>query len=155
MSDKTERKRMIRKKLKRWRSSPSRISSFMEHFMAILVFIGIAIATISLWDSFQELWMHRKAAGAFLVYIDEVFKIVIGIEFFKLLWKPEKETLIEVLMFVIARHMIIEHTTGVENLLSVIAIGILFCIEKYLMTSNHHLFADLHDSKEKEAEKKE
>lgn len=108
-------------------------SHLLEHLMAILVLIGIIIATFSLKDSFLKFWQCRNVDGSLLEYIGSIFNIVIGIEFFKLLWKPGKETLLEVLMFVIARHMIIEHTTALENLVSVIAIGVLFIVERYFL----------------------
>ena len=57
------------------------------------------------------------------------------IYFFKLLCKPRKDTMLEVLMFVIARHMIIEHTTAFENLLSIIAISILIIVDRYFLKS--------------------
>jgi hypothetical protein len=40
-----------------------------------------------------------------------------------------------VLMFVIARHMIIEHTTAFENLLSIVAISILIIVDRYFLKS--------------------
>lgn len=118
--------------IKKWLKDPN-ISHLMEHLMAVLVLLGIIIATFSLKDAFLMYWHNRTVEGAFLKYIGCIFSIVIGIEFFKLLWKPGKETLLEVLMFVIARHMIIEHTTALENLVSVIAIGVLFIVERYFL----------------------
>lgn len=125
--------------LKKLYDNPSHVSEILEHLMAILVLIGIIIATISIKDSFIEFWHHRIQEGAFLQYLDAIFKIVIGIEFFKLLWKPEKETLVEVLMFVLARHMIMEHSTAFENCMSVISIGLLFLMDKYLLHGSHSL----------------
>ena len=57
------------------------------------------------------------------------------IGFFKLLCKPGKETLLEVLMFVVARHMIIEETSTMENLTSIITIGLLFVIDRFLLSN--------------------
>ena len=111
------------------------LSEWLEHIMAAIVLIAIVIAIASLWEPFKEFLHTRTESGSFLEYMASVFDIVIGIEFFKLLCKPRKDTMLEVLMFVIARHMIIEHTTAVENLLSIIAISILIIVDRYFLKS--------------------
>lgn len=108
-------------------------SLFLEHVMAIIVFIAIVVAIIALWEPFLHFWNHRTEPGQFLEFIGTVFGVVIGIEFFKLLCKPGKDTLLEVLMFVVARHMIIEETSTTENLVSIITIAILFLVDRFLL----------------------
>ena len=103
----------------------------LERIMSAIVFIAIIVAIISLWEPFLHFWEHRAQHGAFLEFLDIVFSIVIGIEFFK----PGKETLLEVLMFVVARHMIIEETSTMENLTSIITIGLLFVIDRFLLSN--------------------
>lgn len=111
------------------------LAFFLERIMSAIVFIAIIVAIISLWEPFLHFWEHRAQHGAFLEFLDIVFSIVIGIEFFKLLCKPGKETLLEVLMFVVARHMIIEETSTMENLTSIITIGLLFVIDRCLLSN--------------------
>lgn len=108
---------------------------FLERIMAAIVFVAIIVAVISLWEPFLHFWEHRTEHGAFLEFIGTVFSVVIGIEFFKLLCKPCKNTLLEVLMFVVARHMIIEETSTLENLTSIITIGVLFVIDRFLLVN--------------------
>ena len=120
-------------KLEKLKQGYANLSEWLEHIMAAIVLIAIAIC--SLWAPFKEFLQIRSESGAFLKYMASVFDIVIGIEFFKLLCKPRKDTMLEVLMFVIARHMIIEHTTAFENLLSIIAISILIIVDRYFLKS--------------------
>lgn len=122
-------------KLEKIKQGYSNLSEWLENIMAAIVLIAIVIAICSLWAPFREFLQNRFKAGAFLNYMASIFDIVIGIEFFKLLCKPRKDTMLEVLMFVIARHMIIEHTTAVENLLSIIAIAILIIVDRYFLKS--------------------
>ena len=122
-------------KLEKIKQGYSNLSEWLENIMAAIVLIAIVIAICSLWAPFRECLQNRFKAGAFLNYMASIFDIVIGIEFFKLLCKPRKDTMLEVLMFVIARHMIIEHTTAVENLLSIIAIAILIIVDRYFLKS--------------------
>ena len=44
-------------------------------------------------------------------------------------------TLVDVMLLAIARQMIVEHTSPIENLIAVLSIGILFVIRKYLYIS--------------------
>lgn len=110
-------------------------ASFLERIMAVIVFIAIITAIISLWEPFLYFLAHRTEHGAFLEFVGTVFSVVIGIEFFKLLCKPGKDTLLEVLMFVVARHMIIEETSTLENLTSILTIGLLFLIDRFLLSN--------------------
>lgn len=64
--------------------------------------------------------------------LEQAFNLAIGIEFIKMLAKHTPGSAIEVLLFAMARQLVIGHMTPVENLLGVIAIGIIFIIRKFL-----------------------
>ncbi len=49
-----------------------------------------------------------------------------------MLCQPSEDTVLEVLIFLVARHMIIEHTTVMENFITILSIGVLFSIKKYI-----------------------
>lgn len=115
-------------------SQLSNPSLLLEHIMAGIIFIAIIIAIFGLWEPFLNFVAHRNEAGSFLHFAGTVFSVVIGIEFFKLLCNPGKDTLLEVLMFVVARHMIIEETSPTENLISIITIALLFVIDFFLLS---------------------
>ena len=57
-----------------------------------------------------------------LEFLDAVLGVVIGVEFLKMLCKPNTANIIEALIFVIARQMIVQTTTAGEDLVSVISI---------------------------------
>ena len=112
------------------------ISQILELIMAALVLISILIAIVALKEPFLVFLKHKSEPGALQEFIALIFSIVIVIEFFKLLCDPGKDTLLEVLMFVIARHMIVDDTTAIENLLAILAIAILFFIDKFLLSTD-------------------
>lgn len=123
--------------------------------MALLVLIAILIAGLSLGDAFMEFWNTRFTEGGFLTFIGSVFNILIGIEFLKMLCQPSEDTVLEVLMFLVARHMIIEHTTAYENLATIISIGLLFAIKKYLHIPSKKGSGNVFDDVEIETNKKD
>ena len=105
----------------------------LELLMAAAVFCGIVVATITLWPELFIYWQNRMHAGAFLEYLDAVFNVVIGIEFMKMLCKPSSANIIEVLVFLIARHMIVQTTTPLEDLLSILSISLLFIFRRLML----------------------
>ena len=107
----------------------------MEIVMVLAVICGIAIAIGTLVPELKIYWDNRLDADAFLLYLDAIFNVVIGIEFMKMLCKPSSANVIEVLVFLIARHMIVGATTPLEDLLSVISIGILFAFRRFAAES--------------------
>ena len=51
----------------------------------------------------------------------------------KMLAKHTAETLLEVLMFALARQMVVVHETMVDTLIGIVALGAIFAIRKYLL----------------------
>ena len=66
-------------------------------------------------------------SGLVLIGLD----IVIGIEFIKMLAKHSPGSSLEVLLYAIARHLVVGHDSALENLLSVGAIALIFIVRKY------------------------
>ena len=62
--------------------------------------------------------------------------IIIGIELIKMINSYTIDSVIDVMLLAIARQMVVEHTAPIENLITVIAVGILFVIRKYLYISH-------------------
>ena len=122
----------MKKILNRTRNVLFESCNLLELFMALVVLAAILIACCSLGSAFIEFWEDRFSKEAFLVFVGYVFNILIGIEFLKMLCQPSGDTVLEVLIFLVARHMILDHTTAVENLITILSIGILFAIKKYI-----------------------
>lgn len=110
-------------------------SEIMEILMAVAVVCGIFVATVTLWPELLHYWGNRMETGAFLEFLDAVFNVVIGLEFVKMLCKPSSANIIEVLIFLISRHMIIQTSTAGEDLLSVISICVLFLFRRLMLAT--------------------
>lgn len=108
-----------------------------ELIINIVVLIAILVATISLWEPFCAFLENRTDNEAFMKFIGCVFNVIIGIEFKKMLGKPDANTVMEILVFVIVRHMIIVDTSALENLLTIIGVVMIFLVKKYLNGTVH------------------
>lgn len=115
-----------------------RVCDIIELVLAILTIVGIVIAIIGLIPQLGEFWEKRHEVQQLIWYLEMVFNIVIGVEFLKMLCRPDADTVVEVLLFLVARHMIIEETGALEDLLSIISMAILFTIKKYINVSGKH-----------------
>ena len=65
------------------------------------------------------------------IFLQRALDIVIGIEFIKMLAKHSPGSSLEVLLYAIARHMVVGHESALENLLSVGAIALIFIVRKF------------------------
>ena len=65
------------------------------------------------------------------IFLERSLDIVIGIEFIKMLAKHSPGSSLEVLLYAIARHLVVGHDSALENLLSVGAIALIFIVRKF------------------------
>lgn len=107
----------------------------LEIFIAVLIAIAIIISALALIPDLWQFIGNYGDSQAFRVFLGYAFNTLIGIEFLKMLIKHSTASVIEVLLFAIARELIVEHTTPFENLMSIISIAILFAIRRFLFVS--------------------
>ncbi len=105
----------------------------LEVLMSLAVFAAIALAILSLIPDFQSYMADPSGSDGLMHLLEKILAIVVGLEFISMLCKPDAENVTEVLIFLIARHMIVLETSSMENLLSVIGITILFVIRYFVM----------------------
>lgn len=113
-----------------------KVSEVLEIIINAILIIAVVIAIISLWKPLMDFISNRDSTEAFLHFLEYVLNILIGIEFFKMLCKPDMDTILDVVIFVIVRHMVVIDTSAMENLLTIIGMAIIFVIKKYLKTSS-------------------
>ena len=118
----------------RWRTQlRNRIiqaSSLLEILLSGLVLIGLLLSAVPLIKWMPGLLFDGNEVEI-RIFLERSLDIVIGIEFIKMLAKHSPGSSLEVLLYAIARHMIVGHEPAVENLLSVVAIGLIFVVRKY------------------------
>lgn len=118
-------------KIKKWVHN---ICQVLEMIAAGLVSIGILLALISVATNLSVFRDLLKDPTVFKEYLDTIFTLVIGIEFLEMLCRPNSENVLEVLIFLVARHMIAGSTTPMEDFISVISVSLLCVLRRYLRT---------------------
>ena len=109
------------------------ISYIFELFISVIVGIGILIFAVRLIIGLFDISTFTDEGETLFKILDKAIILAIGAEFIKMLCKHTPETVIEVLAFALARQLIVGHTTPVENLITVLAIAILFAVRRFLL----------------------
>lgn len=104
----------------------------LELIISFSIIIAIGISMVTLYDGIKVLFHNPLEPNSFQRFLGIAFNILIGIEFLKMIFKSNLSTVVEVLLFAIARQLIVEHTNAYENLVGIITIAILFVIRKFL-----------------------
>ena len=105
-------------------------STLLEISLSGLVLIGLLISIVPLIQWMPGLFIDGNDVEI-RTFLERALDIVIGIEFIKMLAKHSPGSSLEVLLYAIARHMVVGHESALENLLSVGAIALIFVVRKY------------------------
>ena len=114
------------------------ISYMFELFISVIVGSGILIFAIRLIIDMADLSQYAMGTEALVSILDDAIALAIGAELIKMLCKHTPETVIEVLAFALARQLIVGHAAPWENLITVVAIAVLFAIRRFLL-KNHDM----------------
>ncbi len=112
------------------------ISYMFELLISVIVGIGILICSVRLIMDTIGSSIFNDGASALVEILDGAIILAIGAELIKMLCKHTPETIIEVLAFALAHHLIIGHASALENFITVLAIAALFAVRRFLL--NRH-----------------
>ena len=105
-------------------------STLLEITLSGLVLIGLLFSIVPLLKWMPGLLFDGNDAEI-RTFLERALDIVIGIEFIKMLAKHSPGSSLEVLLYAIARHMVVGHESALDNLISVGAIALIFVVRKF------------------------
>ena len=111
-------------------------SYLIELFISLVVSIAVVILSVQIVADMFNLLFIKRGIDSFVMVLDNAITLAIGAELIKMLCKHTPETIIEVLAFALARQLIVGHALPWENLVTVIAIALLFVVRRFLL--NRH-----------------
>ena len=127
---------------KRLRKIVARISSYMEILISILILMGILVTTLNLGIELIGLSKESFLASEVMVplekYLASSLQLIIGVEFVKMISKHTVGSTIDVLLFAIARKLVVSHGGSLDLLLGIIGIAILFIVKHYFGNKCEH-----------------
>ncbi len=104
---------------------------YFEVIAAVCIIIGLVFTFFGV----PEQVLLLAEGGSFITFLTFMFNIIIGIELLKMFCRHDLDSVVEVLLFAVARQVIIEHTAMIDNLICMVSVAILFCIRKFLFVS--------------------
>jgi len=122
------------------RSRVAIFSSYVEIYISLIILLFIVVASIGLIKDISVSIRHildYSTQFDYKLFLGDALRLIIGIEFVKMLAKHTPESAIEVLLFAIARKLIVvDNSSNIDIVIGVAAIAILFAIKKFLYTPN-------------------
>lgn len=112
------------------------ISRYTEIVLSAVMLLVIITLIIPMIYNFVSIPLLDITPEQFTQFLGNALTLLIGVEFVKMLAKHTAENLLEVLMFAIARQMVVEHLNMTETLIGVVAIAVIFTVGKYLLLKN-------------------
>lgn len=107
------------------------IASFMEILASAIIVLVIIFSTFYLLTNAVGMMQNDFTYEDFNDFLGHALMIIIGIEFVKMLCKHTPGSAIEVLVYAIARQLIVHETTPLDNLFTILGIAVLFIIRKF------------------------
>lgn len=129
------------------------ISYLFDLVISVVVGAAIVIAAIRLILDIATLDLLFDANSTLMTVLDNAIILAIGAEFIKMLCKHTPETVIEVIAFALAHHLIVGHAAPFDNFITVLAIATLFAVRKFLL--KHHDMVETPDGLVENDNKKE
>ena len=114
-----------------FRDQVAEAAGLLEVVLSAIVLMALLLSVAPLLQLLPGLLTHGNSVEV-REFLERALDIVIGIEFIKMLAKHSPGSVLEVLLYAIARHMIVGHESAVENFISVASIALIFCVRKFL-----------------------
>lgn len=113
-----------------FRDQIAEAAGLLEVLLSGIVLVGLLFSIVPLLKWMPGLIVEGNEVEVY-EFLTRALDIVIGIEFIKMLAKHSPGSVLEVLLYAIARHMIVGHEDAVQNLVSVVAIALIFIIRRF------------------------
>ena len=113
-----------------FRDQIAEAAGLLEVFLSGIVLVGLLLSIVPLLQWMPGLIVDGNDVEVY-DFLTRALDIVIGIEFIKMLAKHSPGSVLEVLLYAIARNMIVGHEDAIQNLVSVAAIALIFIIRRF------------------------
>lgn len=108
-----------------------RLAVILEFVISIMLGIGILLLCVRMATSLTNI-PHLDVWPNYNDLLDTCFNLIIGVELIRMMYQHTPDTVFEVLLFAIARHIIMDHSSIWSSLVGVCAIAVLFATRKFL-----------------------
>ena len=111
-----------------------RIAAILEYVIAFMLAIGIILLCIRMACSLQNI-PNLSTYPNYDDLLEICFNLIIGVELIRMMYSHSPSTVFEVLLFAIARQIIVDHSSIYSSLIGVTSIAVLFATRKFLFSA--------------------
>ncbi len=111
------------------------LAGWLETLLSLVVLVALVVSCLPMLRELLQLFRGGSTV-LFHEFLASVLNLVIGLEFIEMLTKHNPGSALEVLLFAIVRHMLIGEGEAIDNLLSVLAIAVIFLIRKFAFSDS-------------------
>lgn len=116
------------------------IPSVIEYVIAAALIFAMVISMIIF--IIREIQAFSPETFALERYLNFALSLVVGVEFVRMLILKTPGSLVEVVMFAIARQIIISHDSALDNLIGALSVILTFCCRKYLLKDDNRTLGE-------------
>ena len=112
------------------------LARYLEMFLSVLLAIVIILLAGKLVVQIFDVGYLWNEANAFAHFLESAMTLAVGVELIKMLCIHTPETVVEVLLFAIARQIVVSHSSIIDTMIGVVCIAILFATRKFLFMAS-------------------
>lgn len=109
------------------------IAAILEYVIAFMLAIGIILLCLRMAGSLQNI-PNLNSYPNYDDLLEICFNLIIGVELIRMMYSHSPSTVFEVLLFAIARQIIVDHSSIFSSLIGVTSIAVLFATRKFLFS---------------------
>lgn len=115
-----------------------KIIKWIEVVLAIMIILAVLLSGKDLINIIYKVYITEAVSSynVFQKFLSHVLLLVVGLELALMLIKHTPANVLEVMLYAIARKMLIYTNTTTDILIGVIALGLIFIIDKYFHTKD-------------------
>lgn len=108
------------------------ISYYLEMFISLLLIVVIIFLSVKLVINIFDINFMLSNEDVFTYFMENAMSLAVGVELIKMLCKHSASTVVEVLLFAIARQIIVSHSSVMNMVAGVLCIVALLATRKFL-----------------------
>lgn len=110
-------------------------TKWMELILALSIIIAVIISTKDIFILMKQIYSARQMDlyNLFNNFLSHILLLIIGLELIETLITHTPSSIIDIMLFAIARKMLIHSSNAYELLVGAIAIAILFATRRFLI----------------------
>jgi hypothetical protein len=111
------------------------LSYYLEIILSAILAFALLFFSLSLIKDLSGFLSLESSDEVLLQrFLGKAMTLAVGVELIKMFSKSSPNTVIEVLLFALARQLVLDHANILDFLIGILAVAILFAVRKYLFT---------------------